>query len=164
MRISWSTTCLTAIFVVGTSAAFQPIALDARLRGDQTGSAEPKAPPAAFVRVCGKCHSQDRIVEGRRTREQWGEVMEAMVAKGAEGTDDDFAIIVEHLVSEFGRVRINTAAAPEVAAVLHLERASADLLVDYRTKHGKFADFDALIKVPDAPVEALKARRDAILY
>ena len=159
-------TARCAVFLVATIALpVHPRArVDASTPPVQATEQASTPPPAAFVRVCGKCHNADRIVEGRRTRAQWGEVIDAMVAKGAEGTDDDFAVIIEHLVSEYGRVRINTAPAAEVAQVLHLQKASADLLVDYRTTHGKFADFDALIKVPDAPVEALKARRDAILF
>src|SRR5689334_4250800 len=134
---------LALVFVAGPFSAASRVRLDARVptaqSAEQTASTESKPPPAAFVRVCGKCHNADRIIEGRRTRAQWGEVIEAMVAKGAEGTDDDFAVIVEHLVSEYGRVRINAASAAEVAEVLHLQKAAADLIVDYRTKHGKFA-------------------------
>lgn len=122
------------------------------------------AAPEAFTRVCGRCHAQDRIVEGRRSRSQWEEVLERMIAKGATGSDDDFAIVMEHLVSEFGRVTINSAPADELAQVLHLETKEADAIVAYRKSHGPFADFDALIAMPGAPVEALRKRRDAIVF
>jgi competence ComEA-like helix-hairpin-helix protein len=122
------------------------------------------AAPEAFTRVCGRCHAQDRIVEGRRSRSQWEEVLERMIAKGATGSDDDFGIVMEHLVSEFGRVAINSAPADEVAHVLHLDATHADAIVSYRKTHGPFADFDALIAIPGAPVEALRKRRDAIVF
>ena len=120
--------------------------------------------PEAFTRVCGRCHSSDRIVEGRRSRGQWEEVLEQMTARGATGTDDDYGIIIEYLVSEYGRVAINNAAADELAQVLHLDRKDADAIVAYRKGHGRFADFDALINMPDAPVEALRKRRDGIVF
>jgi competence protein ComEA len=120
--------------------------------------------PEAFTRVCGRCHAQDRIVEGRRSRSQWEEVLERMVAKGATGSDDDFGIVIEYLVSEFGRVTINSAPADELAQVLHLDTKEADAIVAYRKSHGPFADFDALIAMPGAPVEALRKRRDAIVF
>ena len=120
--------------------------------------------PEAFTRVCGRCHSSDRVVEGRRSRGQWEEVLEQMTARGATGTDDDYAIIIEYLVSEYGRVAINTAAAEELAQVLHLDRKVADAIVTYRKNHGRFGDFDALIAMPDAPVEALRKRREAIVF
>jgi len=114
--------------------------------------------------VCGRCHSSDRIVEGRRSRGQWEEVLEQMTARGATGTDDDYGIIIEYLVSEYGRVAINNAAADELAQVLHLDRKDADAIVAYRKGHGRFADFDSLIAMPDAPVEALRRRRDGIVF
>jgi competence protein ComEA len=120
--------------------------------------------PEAFTRVCGRCHVQDRIVEGRRSRSQWEEVLERMVAKGATGSDDDFGIVIEYLVSEYGRVAINSAPADEVAQVIHLELKAADAIVTYRKAHGPFADFEALIAMPGAPVEALQKRRDAIVF
>ena len=122
------------------------------------------AVPEAFTRVCGRCHTSDRVVEGRRSRSQWDEVLERMVAKGATGSDDDFGIVIEYLVSEYGRVTINSAPAEEMAQVLHLEAKEADAIVGYRKAHGQFADFDALIAVPGAPVEALRKRRDAIVF
>jgi competence protein ComEA len=122
------------------------------------------AVPEAFTRVCGRCHTSDRVVEGRRSRSQWEEVLERMVAKGATGSDDDFGIVLDYLVSEYGRVTINSAPADEMAHVLHLEAKDADAIVGYRKAHGPFADFDALIAVPGAPVEALRKRRDAIVF
>jgi competence protein ComEA len=120
--------------------------------------------PAAFTRVCGRCHTSDRVVEGRRSRGQWDEVVERMVTKGATGSDDDFAIVMDYLVSEFGRVAVNSAPADEVGQVLHLESKDADAIVSYRKAHGPFADFDALIAMPGAPADALRKRRDAIVF
>lgn len=120
--------------------------------------------PAAFTRVCGRCHAQDRIVQGRRLRSQWDEVVDRMIAKGATGTDEDFEIVLDYLMREFGRVAVNSAAADEVAIVLHLDTKDAEAIVAYRNGHGPFADFDALAAMPGAPVEALKKRRDAIVF
>ena len=121
-------------------------------------------PPAAFARVCSKCHDGTRIVEGRRLRSQWEETLEKMVALGATGTDEDFEAILDYLVRVHGRVNVNTAAATEIELVLHLEAEHASAIVKFREKHGKFADFDALTKVPGVPVEALRKVRDAIVF
>ena len=122
------------------------------------------AVPEAFTRVCGRCHTSDRVVEGRRSRSQWDEVLERMVAKGATGSDEDFGIVIEYLVSEYGRVSINAAPGAEIAEVLHLDAKQADAIVGYRKAHGPFPDFDALVAMPGAPVEALQKRRDAIVF
>jgi competence protein ComEA len=121
-------------------------------------------PPPAFARVCSKCHDGTRIVEGRRLRSQWEETLEKMVALGATGTDEDFEAVLEYLVRAHGRVNVNTAAADEIGLVLHLEAEQATAIVKFREEHGKFADFDALTKVPGVPVEALRKVRDAILF
>lgn len=121
-------------------------------------------PPEPFKRVCSGCHVSDRIVQGRRFRSQWQEVLEEMSVEGAVGTDEDFAAILEHLVREYGRVNVNTATAPELAKVMHLDSSQAEALVEYRKKNGKFADFDALVAVPGAPLEALTKRRDALIF
>jgi competence protein ComEA len=147
------TECATT-FVMG--AALLAIA------GASTASTQD--PPPAFARVCSKCHDGTRIVEGRRLRSQWEETLEKMVALGATGTDEDFEAVLEYLVRVHGRVNVNTAAASEIGLVLHLETGHATAIVKFREEHGKFADFDALTKVPGVPVEALRKVRDAILF
>ena len=121
-------------------------------------------PPPAFARVCSKCHDGTRIVEGRRLRSQWEETLEKMVALGATGTDEDFEAVLEYLVRVHGRVNVNTADASEIGLVLHLESRHASAIVKFRDENGKFADFDALTKVPGVPVDALRKVRDAILF
>jgi competence ComEA-like helix-hairpin-helix protein len=121
-------------------------------------------PPPAFARVCSKCHDGTRIIEGRRLRSQWEETLEKMVALGAAGTDEDFEAVLDYLVRAHGRVNVNTAAADEIGLVLHLDANQSGAIVKYREEHGKFADFEALTKVPGIPIEGLKKVRDAILF
>jgi competence ComEA-like helix-hairpin-helix protein len=121
-------------------------------------------PPPEFKRVCVRCHASDRVMEGRRFPSQWEQVLEQMVARGATGSDEDFDVVFEYLVTWFGRVAINTAPADEIAQVLHLEPAVADAIVQHRTKHGNFPDFDALAAVPGLDIAELRKRRDAIVF
>ncbi|HEY7501559.1 MAG TPA: helix-hairpin-helix domain-containing protein [Vicinamibacterales bacterium] len=114
--------------------------------------------------MCGKCHDAARIVQGRRFREQWEETLDKMVAKGATGSDEDFDAIMTFLLTAYGRVNINAAPADDIGSVLHLETSQAEAIVKFRDDHGKFADFDALTKVPGANVEALQKARDAIVF
>ena len=118
------------------------------------------APPPEFTKLCVRCHPSDKIVEGRRYRTQWDQVLEQMVARGATGTDQEFDVVFDYLVSEFGRVEINKAPADEIAQVLHLEDSVADTIVKQRP----FADFDALAALPGMPAEELQKRRDAIVF
>ncbi len=125
---------------------------------------ESTEPPEAFRRVCIKCHTSDRVVQGRRFRAQWDELIEQMVARGAVVNDDDYDVIIAYLMADFGRVNVNTASAADLAEVLHLEPAEADAIVTARTQAGKFADFESLVGAPGVPVDALTKRRDALFF
>jgi hypothetical protein len=147
-----------AALVTGTASA----------RQDQTAqdseTAAPAPPPPVFLKICGHCHEADRIVEVRRLRQQWEEVIEKMIDEGATGSNADFITVLNYLLAEYGRVNVNVASAADLALVLHLEPAVGEAIVEYRKAQGKIADFDALLKVPGVPVAELKKRREALLF
>lgn len=142
-----------AVIALATAASMAAVQPEAR-----------PAPPAAFTKVCVRCHASDKVVEGRRYPAQWDQVIEQMVARGAIGSDDEFDVIFDYLATQYGRVAINTAPADEIAQVLHLEQSVAETIVQHRRTKGAFADFDALAAVPDVPVAALEKLRDAIVF
>ena len=142
-----------AVIALGTVVSMAAVQPEAR-----------PAPPAAFTKVCVRCHASDKVVEGRRYPSQWDQVIEQMVTRGATGSEEEFDVVYDYLVAQFGRVAINTAPAEEIAQVLHLEQGVADAIVQHRRKEGAFADFDALAAVPGVPVAALEKLRDAIVF
>jgi mono/diheme cytochrome c family protein len=128
------------------------------------GAPDHVEPPENFRRVCIRCHTSDRVVQGRRFRSQFEELIEQMIARGAVVNDEDYDVIIKYLVTEFGRVDVNKATAAELAEVLHLEAADAEAIVAARKAAGRFADFAALVAAPGVPVEALTKRRDALFF
>ncbi len=77
-------------------------------------------PPAgsreAFRDVCGACHSVETVTSQRRTRAQWQENINSMIARGAKGTPEEFALILDYLTLLYGPVAApQTAVAPPVA-------------------------------------------------
>lgn len=60
-------------------------------------------------KVCGSCHGAEVTVSKAKSRQQWGEVITSMVAKGAKATSDEFAQILDYLATNFPPQ--NTAAA-----------------------------------------------------
>jgi competence ComEA-like helix-hairpin-helix protein len=160
-RVTRFTTLATA--AIGMALAIATMASPTAAR--QAAPAEPRPePPPEFTKLCVRCHPSDKIVEGRRYKTQWDQVLEQMVARGATGTDDEFDVVFNYLVAQYGRVAVNTAPADEIAEVLHLEEGVAQTIVQQRAKNGPFADFEALTAVPGVPVEDLKKRRDAIVF
>jgi competence protein ComEA len=139
--------------------ALGPVVAMAALQSDDR-----PAPPPEFTKVCVRCHPAEKIVEGRRYPEQWDQVIEQMVARGATGTDEEFDAVYDYLVAQYGRVQINAAAADEIAQVLHLEQGVAETIVQQRKTQGPFADFEALKAVPGVPVAELEKLRDAIVF
>jgi mono/diheme cytochrome c family protein len=61
--------------------------------------------PAArdvFQKVCSGCHSVETATAQRRSRAQWQENISSMIVKGAKANDEEFAIILDYLSTEFG--------------------------------------------------------------
>jgi hypothetical protein len=119
---------------------------------------------AVFKRVCGNCHTPERIVSARRSAEQWQEVVENMVSRGAKGSDDDLNAVFAYLLSHYGRVNVNRGDADALSEVLGLSDAEARKIVDYRKAHGPFADLDAVAAVPGIDSTKLKDLADAMTF
>jgi competence protein ComEA len=169
-----ATVVIGAAVVFGTAVVGMATARPAALQATPVAGPAPSpvaasaearpAPPPEFTKVCVRCHPPDKIIEGRRYRTQWDQVLEQMVARGALATDQELDTIFDYLVSQYGRVEINTAPTDEIAQVLHLEPNVAEAIVQYRKNAGKIADFEALAAVPGVPVAALEKLRDAIVF
>ena len=69
------------------------------------GASTPEAEPATddtralIVEKCSGCHSADRVFNEDYTQEEWSEVFDDMIAKGAEVTPDEKAIMIDWLVT-----------------------------------------------------------------
>ncbi len=134
-------------------------------QGPAAGSAAASDKNAAvYTRTCSLCHDAQRILSNRRTRDQWSEVIDKMVERGAQGSDDDFNAVLEYLVSHYGRINVNRGSAKDLETVLKLSDKDAEAIVAYRKDHGPIADFDALSQVPEVDVQKLSQNRDGISY
>ena len=121
-------------------------------------------PRAVLQKVCGTCHALDRVTSSRRSRAQWEETTDKMVAAGAKGTEEEFTAALNYLVGHYGRVNVNTATASEIAEVVGLSAQEAEAIVTYRKGNGKYEDFESLSKTPGVAMEKLEKSRDAISF
>lgn len=63
---------------------------------------DPTASKKLMERICGHCHKVEIVTSRRLTRERWQETIQAMVDKGAEGTEDEFNTILDYLAKYYG--------------------------------------------------------------
>src|SRR4051794_29007766 len=69
-------------------------------------------PPAVVEKVCGACHPVETVTSQRRTRAQWQESISSMVARGAKGTEQEFAAVLDFLTKNNAPVAAPTPATP----------------------------------------------------
>jgi cytochrome c5 len=53
--------------------------------------------------VCTQCHTLNRIIEKKATKEEWNDTVDKMAAKGARASDEEFDTIVNYLVKNYGK-------------------------------------------------------------
>jgi competence protein ComEA len=117
-----------------------------------------------FQRICVLCHPPDRIVSVRKTKSEWEEVIDKMITKGAQVTDDNYQQIEDYLLRNYGKVNVNKAPKDDLVLVAGVTPAEADAIVKFRTDNGPFADFDAFTKVPGLDAKKLEEKRDAFMF
>lgn len=138
----------------------------------------PDGPGKALVeRTCKKCHAIENITRVRLTPERWGEVIDDMISRGAEGTDEEFDQMVEYLAKNFGRskappadaktsasqkISVNKATAKDLAAGLGLSAEDAEAIVRYREKNGDFKEWQDLKKVPGIDTKKIEDNKDRL--
>jgi competence ComEA-like helix-hairpin-helix protein len=127
---------------------------------------------AEFTRICSQCHAVTIVTKLRMTEDGWTGVVDDMVSRGAQGTDDEFNRVVKYLAAHFGpdspggasKVNVNKATDKAIAAVLGLSAADAQAIVHYRTTSGEFKDWHDLEKVPNIDMKKLAAEKDRIEF
>ena len=118
---------------------------------------------ALLERSCTKCHSLTATMVQHNSRDRWSEVVDAMVARGAEVTDEEIEKIIDYLVKVRGpKVKVNKASAAELAGALEVPTSVAAAVVEYREKHGTFKNLDDLKKAPALAGKDIDAKKDQL--
>jgi competence ComEA-like helix-hairpin-helix protein len=120
---------------------------------------------AVLIRMCSDCHGLDQVTTSRYPKKQWAYVVDDMVSRGAEGSDEDVNSVIGYLSRNFGKpVNINTSTAKEIEAGLSFTAAQSELLVRYRTDKGAFKTYEDLLKVPGLDAGLLEEQKKNILF
>jgi competence ComEA-like helix-hairpin-helix protein len=176
-RPAWLVTC-AAILLAATIAATAAPPQDARNGkaaspaltrsvGDLTPEEEEdfvKTTEATLERVCVACHPFENIVKTRRTVPEWNDQVTNMAMRGAPGSETDFALVKKYLARYYGVIRVNSATAEDLSAVLGLSSKTAAAVVEYRKANGKFTDLASLTKVDGVDKAKLEENADALRF
>jgi competence ComEA-like helix-hairpin-helix protein len=118
--------------------------------------------------TCGSCHGLDIVVAQRGTKDAWASIVDSMVSRGATGTPEELATIVDYLAKNFpaagAKTNVNKATAMDLQTQLELTAKDSEAIVKYRTDHGNFKDWDSLAKVPGVDTAKLTAKKDSIVF
>jgi competence protein ComEA len=152
-RISFGVVILAAL-TVGSSASAQGLP-------DGPGKAE-------LQKVCGLCHQAERAAAVRLTREGWEGVIGDMIARGARGSDAEFAAILDYLTKNFlgeaaRPLNINKATNIELESVAGLTRKEAAALIEWRQKAGVCKSLEDIKKAPGVDYKKIEARKDFLI-
>lgn len=123
---------------------------------------------AELQKVCGLCHQAERSAAVRLTREGWEGVIGDMIARGARGTDEEFAAILDylskHFLGEAARpLNINKATHIELESVAGLTRKEAAALLKWREDTGVCKSLEDLKKVPGLDYKKIEARKEFLV-
>lgn len=142
-------------------------AIMAKSVGEMTADEEQQfsdAAEATMERVCVMCHPFENIVKTRRTVREWNDQVMVMKGRGAPGTDPDFAAVRKYLGRYYGIVRVNSAPAEELTAVLGLSPKAAAAVVEYRTAHGKIPDLETFLKIDGVDKTKIEEQPEALRF
>jgi competence protein ComEA len=119
------------------------------------------------------CHGLQVTTRPRVGADQWSAIVDDMVSRGAQGTDDEFELIVKYLAANFGpankgaaaqKVEINTATAKELVDGLGISESDAGAIVAYRKEKGAFKELADLKKVEKVDWSKLEAQKERIAF
>ena len=121
------------------------------------------------IRVCKDCHELERVVAPRLNRDGWKGTIDKMITLGAQGSDEDFDVILDYLAKnypadELPKINVNKATAIELESALSLKRSESAAVIEYRAKHGPFKSIDDLKKVPGIDAAKVEAKKDRLTF
>ena len=135
---------------------------------------------AIVQQKCASCHALKVVTGKRASRQQWSTIVDQMVTRGADVSDDDMDTVLDYLAKNFGPataqasgdkgndrtgpVNVNTASAAELAAALDLTAEESTSIVSYRERNGNFREWRDLTKVPGVEAKKIESNKSRLVF
>ena len=113
--------------------------------------------------VCAKCHNLQLVMDTPRSYDDWHDTVQTMVDRGASGTDEQFADIMDYLHRTMTTIDVNTAHADELEIVLNVPEAAAQAIIARRSTQ-KFTGLADLKSVPGVDASTVEAKARLIFF
>jgi competence ComEA-like helix-hairpin-helix protein len=135
---------------------------------------------AIVQQKCISCHALKVVTGKRASRQQWSTIVDQMITRGADLSDDEVDTLLDYMAKNFGpatgqtdaekghdrtgQVNMNTANASELAAALDLTAAESTSIVTYRERNGNFKEWRDLTKVPGIDAKKIESNKDRLVF
>ena len=113
--------------------------------------------------VCGRCHTTAVFLNKPRSWERWNDVFADMTRRGANGTDEQLALVTTYFQENLTLVNVNSSPADEIAGVLGVGEDVATAIIARRQRQ-PFGNIAQLRAVPGVDPVKLESRKSRILF
>jgi competence protein ComEA len=113
--------------------------------------------------VCTQCHVLELVRDTPRSYDAWHDTVQDMVDRGATGTDQQFADVMDYLHRTLTTIDVNSADAEELEIVLGVPDRVAQAIVKRRQRR-RFTGLADLEFVAGINAAALKAKARLIYF
>jgi competence protein ComEA len=129
------------------------------------------APPArdlaresrSLKAVCAKCHNLQIVMDTPMSYNAWHDTVQSMMDRGATGTDQQFADVMDYLHRTMTTIDVNTADADELQIVLQVPPAAAQAILSRRSTQ-KFTSLTDLESIPGVDASTVEAKAKLIFF
>jgi|SRR5579863_3525442 len=135
---------------------------------------------AIVQQKCSSCHALKVVTGKKASRQQWSIIVDRMITRGADVSEDDIDTLLDYLAKNFGpapgqtgaekghdrtaQVNVNTASASDLAAALDLTEEESNSIVSYRKQNGNFKEWRDLTKVPGIDAKKIESNKDRLVF
>ena len=113
--------------------------------------------------VCARCHNLQIVMDTPMSFDAWHDTVQNMMDRGATGTDQQFADVMDYLHRTMTTIDVNTADADELQIVLRVPEAAAQAILARRSTQ-KFTSVADLESVPGVDASAVEAKARLIFF
>lgn len=130
----------------------------------QAPSKEATTPQAAVVKICSGCHSLQIVMDTPKDYDAWHDTVQDMINRGAQGTPEEFDLVMDFLFQNMTTIDINHADQEALATVLRTSAQTANAIIARRALR-PFKDLaDLKSAIPGLDRSVLDAKKKMLFF